>query len=182
MPPARRKGSALGSNSSTDRPAADVLVGRLGKPNGLEGFLGVYVEPEDLVHLEPGSEVVVLDRIYTVRARRQGKKGPQVAFEEVTDRHGAEEIRGSDVFVAAARELTENEFWPSDLVGLEVRPAGGRIVGVAHGASQDRLVVERDSRRFEVPFVDALVPVVDVESGYVELDEIEGLSSLSDQQ
>lgn len=153
------------------------MVGRLGKPNGLDGFMGVYVEPEDLIHFEVGAVVQVDETAYTVRAVRHGKKGPQVAFEEVTDRAGAEEIRGSDVYVPEARDLGKGEFWPSDLVGLEVRPGGGRVAGVAHGMSQDRLVIERDGTSFEVPFVEELVPVVDLEEGYVEVDEIEGLNS-----
>lgn len=117
---------------------------------------------------------------YIVRALREGKKGPQVAFDGVTDRESAEALRGSEVFVSEPRELGEGEFWPSDLVGLQVRPNGGRVVGVEHGASQDRLVIDRDGHRFEVPFVDELVPVVDLNEGFVEIDEIEGLSSPSD--
>lgn len=151
-------------------------MGRLGKPNGLDGFIGIYVAPEDLIHLEPGAVVDVEETAHTVRALRHGKKGPQVAFEEVVDRGGAESIRGSDVYVAAPRELGDREFWPSDLVGLEVRPGGGRIAGVAHGTAQDRLIVERGGERFEVPFVDELVPLVDLEEGFVEVEEIEGLS------
>lgn len=155
-------------------------MGRLGKPNGLDGFLGLYVDPDDLTHFEPGAVVYVSGAPYTVRAARQGKRGPQVAFEEITDRAGAEAIRGNDVFVIEPRQLGEGEFWPSDLIGLEVRPGGGQVVGVAHGASQDRLVIERDHLRFEVPFVDELVPVVDLVEGFVHVDEIEGLSSPSD--
>lgn len=155
-------------------------MGRLGKPNGLHGFLGLYVEPEDLTHFQPALVVHVAGSPYTVRAIRQGKKGPQVAFEEVTDRDAAEQIRGSDVFVPRARELGEDEFWPSDLIGLEVRPGGGRVIDVAHGVSQDRLVVEREGMSFEVPFVDDLVPTVDVDEGFVVIEEIEGLSSHSD--
>lgn len=139
--------------------------------------MGLYVEPEDLIHFEPGAVVHVEETAHTVRAVRHGKKGPQVAFEEVTDRPGAEEIRGRDVYVPEARDLGEREFWPSDLVGLEVRPGGGRVAGVSHGVSQDRLVIEREGTTFEVPFVDELVPVVDLEEGYVEVDEIEGLNS-----
>ena len=179
MPPARRRGSTLGSSSSTDRPT--VKVGRLGKPNGLDGFLGLYVETADLTHFGPRSVVYVHERPYTVREIRQGKKGPQVAFEGVTNREHAEKLRGNDVFVAARRELAEGEFWPADLVGLAVRPEGGKVVEVAHGPAQDRLVIERDGVRFEVPFVDELVPTVDVEGGYVEVIEIEGLSSPTDQ-
>jgi 16S rRNA processing protein RimM len=155
---------------------ASVLIGRLGRPHGLEGFIGIYVEDPDLVHLEPGSTVHVAGRPHTVRAIRRGKKGHQVAFEGIMDRAGAEAVRGSEVYVEERRQLDSNEFWPEQLVGLRVRPGGGTVVGVAHGAAQDRLVVERGGVRFEVPFVDDLVPVVDLDGGFVEIVELEGLS------
>ena len=116
----------------------------------------------------------------TVRELRRGKKGPQVAFEDVIDRPAAELLRGREVFVDERRTLGEGEFWPGDLVGLEVRPGGGAVVEVAHGPAQDRLVIERDATRFEVPFVSELVPVVDLDAGFVEVVEIEGLSSPTD--
>jgi len=177
VPRARKRGSTLGSSSSTEPQPDPVKVGRLGRPNGLEGFIGVYVEPEDLTHLEPGSTVYVGGRAYTVRDVRRGTKGPQVAFEEIRDRDGAEEIRGNDVFVIGRRRLDEDEFWPDDLIGLDVRPGGGTVVEIVHGAAQDRLVVERAGRRFEVPFVSELVPMVDIENGYLEVVEIDGLSA-----
>ena len=155
-------------------------MGRLGKPNGLEGFLGLYVDDPDLGLLQPGSVVSVGGVDYTVRALRRGKKGPQVAFEEVRDRDRAEEIRGNDVFVSQPRHLAEGEYWPSDLIGLRVEPGGGTVVGVIHGPAQDRLVIARNGDRFEVPFVDELVPVVDVGSGFVEVADIPGLSGPSD--
>ena len=111
---------------------------------------------------------------------RRGKKGHEVAFAEIVDRTAAEAIRGSDVFVSQRRELADHEFWPDQLVGLDVRPAGGKVVEVIHGPAQDRLVIERGSDRFEVPFVDALVPEVDLEEGFVVLEEIEGLTQPSD--
>ncbi len=95
----------------------------------------------------------------------------------MTSRDAVEAIRGNDVLVSERRELSENEFWPEDLIGLEVRPNGGVVVAVDHGPSQDRLVIERSGTRFEVPFVDELVPVVDMAGGFVEVTEIDGLSS-----
>jgi 16S rRNA processing protein RimM len=167
----------VGDPTAVSPDAAANRVGRLGRPNGLKGFLGLYVEDEDVVHFQPGSAVAISGRSYTVRSIRRGKKGHEVAFEDVTDRPGAETLRGCDVFVAARRELATDEFWPSDLIGLSVRPDGGEIVDVVHGPAQDRLVIQRDDSRFEVPFVHDLVPVVDIGAGYVELAEIEGLSS-----
>lgn len=124
--------------------------------------------------------MLIGDLDLTVREMRRGKKGPQVAFEGVTTREQAEELRGREVFAGQRRTLGEGEYWPSDLVGLEVRPRGGVVAAVEHGAAQDRLVIERDGRRFEVPFVDVLVPVVDLVAGYVEIEEIEGLNPPQD--
>ena len=152
------------------------IAGRLGRPNGLKGFLGLYVEPEDLVYFDLGAVVQIDGRSHTVRGMRRGKKGHEVAFEEVTTRDDAEAIRGMDVFVRSRRRLDEGEYWTDQLVGLDVRPGGGKVVDVEHGSAQDRLVIERDGNRFEVPFVDPLVPVVDIDAGFVEVDEPEGLT------
>lgn len=157
-----------------------IKIGRLGKPNGLDGYLGIYIEPENLSYIEPDSIVYVLDREYAVRAVRRGKKGPQVAFAEITTREAAEAIRGNDVYAAERRQLDEGEFWPEDLIGLDVRPNGGSVVAIEHGPTQARLVIERAESRFEVPFVDELVPVVDLDGGFVEVAEIEGLSEPTD--
>lgn len=178
MPPAKRRGSPLGSSSSTDQPS--VRAGSLGRPHGLKGFLGLYVEDEDLVYFDPGSTVHIGSRPHVVREVRRADRGYQVAFEGITDRPGAEEIRSSDIFVAQRRELGDREYWPEDLIGLEVRPGGGAVVGVSFGHAQDRLVIERDGTRFEIPFVDPLVPVVSLDSGFVEIVEIEGLTEPRD--
>jgi 16S rRNA processing protein RimM len=151
-------------------------VARLGRPHGLEGFLGLYIDPDALIHFEPGSMVVVGDRLLTVRAVRPASRGHQVAFEEIPDRTGAEEIRNLDVLAAGRRRLEAEDYWAEDLIGLEVRPGGGVVIGVENGPAQDRLVIDRAGLVFLVPFVRALVPMVDLEGGYVEVLEIEGLT------
>ena len=169
----KKRGSPLESNSSTDDGM--FKIGRLGKPNGLRGFLGFYVDEADLDHLAPGTPVTVENRSLTVREIRPGKKGPQIAFTEITDRDGAEALRGNWVELEDSPRLGDDQFWTTDLIGLEVLPGGGVVIGVEHGPAQDRLVIERDNAMFEVPFVAALVPVVDVESGFVQILEVEGL-------
>lgn len=135
------------------------------------------MEPEDLVYFELGNQVLIKDRPYTVRAVRRADKGHhQVAFEEVLDRNAAEEIRNTEVLVEERRQLEEDEYWPDQLIGLEVRPGGGTVTAVTHGPAQVRISVERDGVVFEVPFVESLVPVVDLASGYLEIVEIDGLT------
>ena len=139
------------------------------------------MDDEDLVHFQPGATVIVGDEPHRIRAIRKADRGYHVAFDEVPDRTAAEAIRNLDITVPARRELGEEEYWPEDLVGLEVRPTGGAIAEVVFGPAQARLVVERAESRFEVPFVEELVPVVDIEAGYVEIVELEGLIPPADQ-
>lgn len=152
------------------------IVGRLGRPVGLKGFIGLYVEPENLVHFRDGGTVAVGDDTFTIASLRRGKKGHEVRFAEILSREEAERLRSLDVTVSERRALEAGEFWPEQLRGLSVRPGGGEVVEVINGPAQDRLVIQRGALRFEVPFVEALVPVVDVEDGFVEIVEIEGLT------
>ena len=114
----------------------------------------------------------------TVRALRRGDKGPQIAFEEVSDRSSAEELRGSEVSTGARRMLASDEYWPEDLVGLRVETVSGRdlglVVGVISGKAQDRLVV--GEAKIEIPMVKELVPNIDLDSGLIEVVDLPGLT------
>jgi 16S rRNA processing protein RimM len=124
------------------------------------------------VHLE--------DRPHVVRAVRRVDRGFQVAFEGIDTREAAEEIRGSVVSVDERRPLGHDEFWPEDLMGLTVFDETGGQVGVVErvifGPGQDRLVIiTGDGVSFEVPFVDDLVPLVDIGARRIEINSIPGL-------
>jgi 16S rRNA processing protein RimM len=133
-----------------------------------------------MVGLEPGSTVYLEDRPHVVRAVRRVDRGFQVAFEGIGTRESAEEIRGLAVSVDERRPLADYEFWPEDLVGLRVFDEAGREVGVVkqvvYGPGQDRLEISTgDGAGFEVPFVDELVPVVDLGAGRIQIIAIPGL-------
>ncbi len=154
-------------------------MGRLGRPHGLNGFLGLYFDDADLSLVQPGARVFVGEIPLTVREIRRTDRGHQVAFEEVPDRTAAEAIRGLAVFTASVRQLEDGEYWSRDLIGLTVITLTGEKVGtvadVVMGAAQDRLVIEGANGAFEVPFVDELVPEVDLESGLVRINALPGL-------
>lgn len=164
------------SNSSTE---PRYVVGRLGRPHGLDGHIGLYVDEDDLVHFEPGKSIFIDGRQFEVASIRRADRGHHLKLAGINSRVAAEAIRGNDVIATERRELGENEYWPEDLIGLEVRdPDGnrlGEVAGLITGGAQDRLVVEITGGRFEVPFVAALVPKVDVAGGFVAIAPIEGL-------
>ena len=104
-----------------------------------------------------------------------------VKFVEVSDRTSAEELRGAELFIEERhrRPLDSEEFWPDELEGLEVRTARGKMVGRVRGVewseAQNRLVIETPSGLREVPFVDELVPSVNLADGYLTLIDLPGL-------
>jgi 16S rRNA processing protein RimM len=155
------------------------VVGRLGRPHGLDGYIGLYVDEDDLVHFQPGKTVFVEGRPYVVGAIRRADRGHHLKLDGVNARVAAEAIRGNDVMAVERRELGENEYWPEDLVGLDARdPDGkglGKVSALVTGGAQDRLVIEGEGTRFEVPFVTELVPDVDLAGGFVVVNPIEGL-------
>jgi 16S rRNA processing protein RimM len=176
--------------------AADsqLLVARIGKPHGLRGEVTVQVHTDDPGgRFAPGS---VLDteaaagsgvpRRLTVSSSRLHRGIWLVAFEEVPDRTGAESLRGTRLLVDSSLGLPEDDdegWYESELVGLAaVRRDGtpvGTVSGLRTGAAQDLLILRlSEGGEALVPFVEAIVPEVDVEHGRVVLDPPAGLLEL----
>ncbi len=121
---------------------------------------------DDPGRFRPGTVVLTeADRRLVVSSMRPYRdRGLIVAFEGILDRPQAETLRGSSLTVASddRRSLEAGEWWPEDLVGLEVVNAVGVTLGtvedVVVGSFQDRLLVSTPGGRLvEVPFVDEFV-------------------------
>lgn len=179
-----------------------LVVGRIGKPHGIRGEVTVEVrtdEPEtrfapgSVLRTEPGANMPAHPGAYrvpgelTVEAARwhQGRV-LLVVFEGVLDRNVAEALRGTLVGVDradVAPPTDPEEFHDHQLVGLAVvTPAGerlGEIARIDHAPAADLLVLRRPGRRdVLVPFVQAIVPEVDLAGGRVVVDPPGGLLDL----
>lgn len=114
---------------------------------------------------------------------RPSPKGLIARFAGITTLEAASGLVGADLLIEADERgpLQPDEFWPDQLIGLEVRigsaPAG-RVDDVILGP-QDRLTVAlRSGAAAEVPFVAALVPEVDLAGGWLRIDPPRGLLDL----
>ena len=125
-----------------------------------------------------------VSRSLTVAGTRWHQGRLLVRFAELTDRNAAEAARGIVLevpFDPDERPEDPEEFYDHQLVGLEVRRADrtsfGVVKSIMHGAAQDLLVVDAgpDRREVLVPFVSALVPVVDVAAGHLVVADVPGL-------
>ncbi|MGF1667164.1 MAG: ribosome maturation factor RimM [Acidimicrobiia bacterium] len=169
------------SNSSTD-PDGHVLVGIVGKAHGLAGHVFVMAQSDNPERFAPGALVGSERGEMAVESSRSADGRLIVKFSGVVDRTAAEALRGLRLTIPAAsrRDLGEDEWWPDDLVGLRVvdhtGAARGVVDAIVEGVAQDRLAVTTtEGLEVEVPFVSELVPLVDIEAGFVQLADVEGL-------
>jgi 16S rRNA processing protein RimM len=165
----------------------EVVVGRIGRPHGIKGYVSVDVRTDDPEgRLAPGSTVRTDPPAagpLTIRDGRVHSGRLLLHFEGHDDRGAAERLRGV-LLVAevdpAERPEDPDEFYDHQLVGLRVRTVEGDQVGelaeVLHLPGQDVLSVRRpDGTEVLVPFVAAMVPSVDLDGGEVLVDPPPGL-------
>lgn len=163
-----------------------LVVGRIGRPHGVRGEVTVEVRTDDPGRRFAPGNVLDTDppeRGPLVVAGGRWHKGVLLlSLEGVHDRNAAGELRGTMLVIDSSRiEPSDDpdEFHDHQLIGLTVETVAGETVGkvsdvLHHG--QDLLVVERPGQEEAlVPFVKALVPVVDVEAGRLVVDPPEGL-------
>ncbi|MFO7628492.1 MAG: ribosome maturation factor RimM [Prochlorococcaceae cyanobacterium] len=184
----------------TENPAPEpapelLLVGRLVAAQGMQGELRVLplsdfperftrpgrrwlqqrqqpARPVDLLHGRqlPGKTLFV------------------VRLKGIDDRNAAEALVGEELLVPVNQrpKLEPGEFHLLDLVGLQVRlQTSGSSIGLVSDlihAGNDLLEVELTGstppRRVLVPFVEAIVPVVNLEGGWLEISPPDGLLDL----
>lgn len=170
----------------------EVLVGRIGKPHGLRGHVTIDVrtdEPErrfaagTVLRAVPPAGAARGETTLTVEAGRWHQGVLHLLFEEIPDRSAAETMRGTMLYADIAADASPedpDEYYDHQLVGLAAYDEDGRHLGevsrVVHGGAQDLLTVRTPDRRDAlVPFVKALVPVVDLEAGRVVIADRPGL-------
>ena len=167
-----------------------LTVARIGRAHGMRGEVAVDLRsdtPDE--RFAPGAVLRTVPPsagpLAVERSRSQNGRW-YVCFEGVLDRTAAEALRGVELVIdsddvdADADAAEEDAWYPHQLAGLRVEHVDGRTVGtvldIEHLPSHDMLVIREPSgTRTLVPFVRAIVPVVDVVGGRVVLDPPGGL-------
>ncbi|WP_182113559.1 MULTISPECIES: ribosome maturation factor RimM [unclassified Actinotalea] len=161
-----------------------LTVATVGRAHGLRGEVSLDVRTDT-----PAERFAVGSVLRTVPAQagpltvthaRDMQGRWYVRFAEAADRTAAEQLRGVELVVEVDASDEEDAWYPYELAGLRVEledgTVVGEVVGLEHLPAQDALLVrETGGARTLVPFVRAIVPVVDVAGGRVVLDPPRGL-------
>ncbi|MDR2895409.1 MAG: ribosome maturation factor RimM [Propionibacteriaceae bacterium] len=160
-----------------------LTIGRLGRARGLvgEAFVSLSTDSPEL-RFRPGQRLRVGDQWLTVAAFRLNGDRGLIRFDGLTSREAVEALTGSELIIEvdeAEQSAEADSYFDHQLIGLSVvYPDGhqiGRISRVDHLGFQDLLAVETVSGERLVPFVDALVPQVDLAAEQVTVIDLPGL-------
>ena len=161
-------------------------VARIGKPHGIRGEVTVQVltdAPGD--RFVPGTQFIVEPASsgpLTVFSARWNKDILLLAFDEIETRNEAETLRGAKLFIETediGADDDDEGWYEHELVGLDVR-VGGNVVGKVSALHtlpvQDLLVVTTaEGAEVLIPFVEQIVPEVNVGEKYVLVTPPPGL-------
>ncbi|MBD2114469.1 ribosome maturation factor RimM [Nodosilinea sp. FACHB-141] len=177
-----------------------VEIGRIVAPQGVKGEVRVYPSsdfPERF--LEPGERWLKRPRSLTpetvelVRGRHVDGKGLYVVqIAGVNSRDDAEALRDAVLLVPAGDrpQLDDDEFYVADLVGLrvivqatgdeigtvtDIFAAGNDLLEVTYYPAAEKNSQPAKPRKVLVPFVTAIVPVVNLAEKYLEISPPAGL-------
>lgn len=166
-------------------------VGRLVKAHGLKGALKLELYTDNPERrFVPGAAFTLQvpeaspwhGKEIVVREYRVMNGNPVVFFEDVDDRNAAESLVRAILWMDQDEDETEDNAWfDHQLVGLDVvrdETVVGRVVRVEHLPAQDLLIVKPSTvgkDEVMVPFVEAIVPTVDVAAGRVIVTPPAGL-------
>ncbi|MFD6141968.1 ribosome maturation factor RimM [Promicromonospora sp. NPDC060271] len=165
-----------------------LTVARVSKAHGLKGEVALDVRTDD-----PQARLAIGERLETVPAdvgpltvthAREHQGRWLVTFAEISDRTAAENLRGTELVIEADASSDEDAWYAHELAGLRVELEDGTVVGTVisleYMPAHESLLIEEtlpdgSAVRTLVPFVLAIVPVVDVEGGRVVLTPPGGL-------
>jgi 16S rRNA processing protein RimM len=164
-----------------------VAVGRIVAAHGLKGEIKAVPltdSPERIFELR--SVFVSRDGAggadrHEIESVRESGRHLLIKLSGVDDRNRAESLRGAwlNIPESERRAPADNAFYPDQLAGLRVETASGEAVGtvtdVLRTRAHDLLAVDREGTEILIPMVKALIRRVDLDSGKVVIDSVEGL-------
>ena len=173
-----------------------VRIARIGKPHGIRGEVTVEVftdSPEtrfttgNVFSVRAGELTATVFERLTVEKARWNKNIMLLKFDEFSDRNTAESLRNCELYAEPEESANNEDSWyADDLIDLTVHqgsldtPPLGEVSGLITGKAQDLLEIRlSDGREVLLPFVEEIVPEIDVERGAIVITPPPGLLELN---
>ncbi|MDD7686734.1 MAG: ribosome maturation factor RimM [Actinomycetaceae bacterium] len=169
-----------------------LVVAIIGAAHGLKGEVKLDIRTDSPAQRLARGSVLETDPAaagpLTVLNVREYKGAIFVRFAEISDRTTAQSMRGVKLVIESDEAEGEEEgaWYPHELRGLEALDPEGYELGIVEDLvvmpAQDLLVVRTaEGERIHVPFVQEIVPEVDIDDHCVVIDPPPGLFAQDEQ-
>ncbi|MCX2695230.1 MULTISPECIES: ribosome maturation factor RimM [Ochrobactrum] len=162
------------------RPENPIQLAVIGAAHGIRGEVRVKTFTDDpLAIADYGHLYDAQGKAYEVLEARAAKTVVVVRFKGVNDRNAAEALNGTELFIDRSQlhddELDEDEFFQTDLIGLEAVDANGQSYGVVSAlfdfGGGDLIELSLKGKRpMLIPFTEAAVPEIDFDKGTITVE------------
>ena len=159
-----------------------IKVGKITGAFGIRGELKVYPYTDRPERFEELDSIFAGENEYNITGVRYQKNLVLLRLEGISDRTGAEKMKGTDLTIRREnlRELEEDEFFIFDLIGLEAVDENGvhlgRVRDVIQNSAQDLYEIETDDgKKHLIPAVYEFIPEINLNSGIMVIKPIPGL-------
>ena len=160
-----------------------ILIGKLGKPHGVRGYIYFHYYGKDLSILKEYKGFYVGEN-YTFKLKKFFEKANRliIQFDQCNNRDEAESLRDNEVYVLETDlpSLEEGEHYLYQLEGLNVLNTENKLLGIVEGTigtkSNEVLVVKNtdnslDDKERLIPYIKSeVVKEVSLDKGYVLVD------------
>ena len=137
-------------------------------------------EHMDVLNLYLNAELVRSLKVLQIR-KHEGK-GELIIESDMQDRNEAQLLVGASVLIEPEDRvpLPEGSFWVDDLLGLQVVDNEGKVLGVVEnilstGGKEVYEIKDENGKLHYVPAVEDFVKEIDISSGKIRVELIEGL-------
>ena len=160
-----------------------VLIGKLGKPHGIKGYIYFHYYGKDLSTLLNYEELIVeQEKSYKLEKTFEKSDRLIIKLEGCDDRNFAEQLRNKKVYVHEENlpALKDGDYYLYQLEGLIVRNLENKILGIVRGSlgtkSNEVLIVQSthesiDDKERLLPYVKPqVVKEISLEEGLLLVD------------
>ncbi|MCR8539177.1 MAG: ribosome maturation factor RimM [Prochlorococcus marinus CUG1439] len=117
--------------------------------------------------------------------KQPGKKTFIIKFQGISSRNHAEQLKKYKILVKADQlpKLNKEEFHLLELVNLQVKTIENKVIGKVINLENEKnnlLVIElfNNHKKVLIPFVDEIVPLVDIKNNFLIINPPKGLLEL----
>ncbi|WP_273759164.1 ribosome maturation factor RimM [Bartonella sp. ML70XJBT.G] len=158
-----------------------VYLAIIGSAHGIKGDVLVKILSDKPQYLKTyGTLYDDMGHFYEIVTLRMQKNNAIVHFKGIEDRNAAEALKGIRLYVRRdqlVEDLTEDEFYQVDLIGLRIQDGSGQTLGEVSGffnfGAGDLLEMRLNTgKTVLIPFSKAAVPEICLAAGLLVVDPV----------